>query len=303
MPAPVQYNLLARKPLVIYHAKCPDGFGAALAAWLRLKDGADYLPAAHDHVLPDVTGRQVYMLDIAFSLPVMQRVMSQAAELIVLDHHQSTADSLVTFECTCGKVHFDMTKSGARLAWEHFHPGTEVPALILHVEDRDLAKWLYEDTESYLASLDVGPYSFHRWAGVMHMPEPKLEEFLTRGRAMYEQAQVLAKALAAEAQPLVLNGVRGLVANAPYTYHTAVGLLLAEQCGTFAAVWCLEKGAQGQRVRVGLRSLEGQTNVIPIAEAFGGGGHPGASAFRMPVGRLQELLAGELMPHEAALPA
>ena len=27
------------KPLVIYHANCADGFGAAFAAWLKLGDG------------------------------------------------------------------------------------------------------------------------------------------------------------------------------------------------------------------------------------------------------------------------
>lgn len=32
------------KPLVIYHAACADGFGAAFAAWLKLGDEAEYLP-------------------------------------------------------------------------------------------------------------------------------------------------------------------------------------------------------------------------------------------------------------------
>ena len=32
------------KPLVIYHANCTDGFGAAFAAWLKLGDEAEYLP-------------------------------------------------------------------------------------------------------------------------------------------------------------------------------------------------------------------------------------------------------------------
>ena len=32
------------KPLVIYHASCADGFGAAFAAWLKLGDDAEYVP-------------------------------------------------------------------------------------------------------------------------------------------------------------------------------------------------------------------------------------------------------------------
>ena len=32
------------KPLVIYHAHCTDGFGAAFAAWMKLGDDAEYVP-------------------------------------------------------------------------------------------------------------------------------------------------------------------------------------------------------------------------------------------------------------------
>lgn len=36
------------KPLVIYHANCADGFGAAFAAWLKLGDGIDLCPACQE---------------------------------------------------------------------------------------------------------------------------------------------------------------------------------------------------------------------------------------------------------------
>ncbi|MBK8773051.1 MAG: hypothetical protein IPM06_21840 [Rhizobiales bacterium] len=38
------------KPLVIYHANCADGFGAAFAAWLRLGDSADYVACRYGEV-------------------------------------------------------------------------------------------------------------------------------------------------------------------------------------------------------------------------------------------------------------
>ncbi|MCM2348311.1 MAG: phosphoesterase, partial [Acidovorax soli] len=35
-------------PLVLYHGRnCPDGFGAALAAWLYYGDGAEYRGLDH----------------------------------------------------------------------------------------------------------------------------------------------------------------------------------------------------------------------------------------------------------------
>ena len=35
------------KPLVIYHANCADGFGAAFAAWLKFGDEAEYQAAQY----------------------------------------------------------------------------------------------------------------------------------------------------------------------------------------------------------------------------------------------------------------
>jgi uncharacterized protein len=279
-------------PLVIYHGNCPDGFAAALAAWLRFEGRGEYRGMSHDQEPPEVHGRDVYLLDIAFDLPIMQRLDAQARRLVVLDHHKSAADKLHGFKCRCGSILFDLSKSAARLAWEHFHPGAEVPALVQHVEDRDLLRWLMEDSSSYLLALDAGPYNFHRWAGVMRMPEQKFKEFLVRGSAMQLQFDKLAQQMADQAVAVRIQGHEGLQANAPFVFHTAVGALLAKRCGTYGAVWCLEPHEQGQRVRVGLRS-EG-FDVIPLAQAFGGGGHPNASAFRLPLEKLQELVSGAL---------
>ncbi|OYU42743.1 MAG: phosphoesterase, partial [Burkholderiales bacterium PBB4] len=54
------------RPLVIYHGRnCPDGFAAAMAAWLFFGDTALYLGLDHGEVqsladLPDLAGRAVY---------------------------------------------------------------------------------------------------------------------------------------------------------------------------------------------------------------------------------------------------
>ena len=53
-------------PLVLYHGRnCPDGFGAALAAWLYYGEGAEYLGLDHGDVStlpttpPSVRGRSL----------------------------------------------------------------------------------------------------------------------------------------------------------------------------------------------------------------------------------------------------
>ena len=44
------------KTLVLYHANCPDGFGAALAAWKHFGNEAEYVPVQYGKEPPDVSG-------------------------------------------------------------------------------------------------------------------------------------------------------------------------------------------------------------------------------------------------------
>jgi uncharacterized protein len=67
--------------------------------------------------------------------------------LIVIDHHKSAMIELHDISNT----HFDMTKSGAMLSWEFFHPGKEPPKFIRYIQDRDLWKWELEYTVKNLA--------------------------------------------------------------------------------------------------------------------------------------------------------
>ena len=54
------------RPLILYHAHCADGFGAAFAAWKKLGSGADYVAVNHGDPPPPVAGRDVVVLDFAY---------------------------------------------------------------------------------------------------------------------------------------------------------------------------------------------------------------------------------------------
>lgn len=286
-------NMPGANPMVLYHAPCPDGFAAALCAWQHFDGLGDYIGISHGQVPPDATGRDLYILDIAFDLQTMQRLEAQARRIVLLDHHKTAAQALHGYKCRCGVVKFELNKSAARMAWEYFNPGQEVPALIAHVEDRDLVSWMLDDSPAYLLALDAGPYNFHRWRGVLSMPPHKFEEFLVRGRAMLQFYRKQVDYLVSQARPVRLNGHAGLLTNAPYIFHTDIGLELARRSGSFGAVWCLEDHEGTQRVRIGMRA-GADFDTLPIAEAFGRGGHPNSSAFRLPLSRLLELLGGDV---------
>jgi oligoribonuclease NrnB/cAMP/cGMP phosphodiesterase (DHH superfamily) len=282
-------------PLVIYHGKCPDGFAAALAAWLYFAGKAEFVGLDHGDVksvadLPTYAGRAVYILDFSFSEHILHAVEERAAKLVLLDHHLSAAEKLTGFRCRCGVVHFDMNKSGARMAWEFFHPQRAVPDLIRWVEDRDIWVWQYPESVGFLAALDMEPFEFERWHEIANFDDQQMAAYIARGEAMNLKFVKLAEQLVENAQELVFNEVKGLMVNAPSAFHSLVGDLLCQKSGSYALMWTVDRNGI---VKCGLRSKPG-FNCIPLAASMGGGGHAQACGFKMPGQRLPELLSGEL---------
>jgi len=298
----VRPSLEDPRPLVIYHGRnCPDGFAAALAAWLFYQGRAEFLALDHGEVqaveqLPDLVGRAVYILDFSFAPALLRAIEDRAAKLVLLDHHKSAADTLQGYECHCGVVHFDMKKSGSRLAWDFFLPEQPLPDLVRCVEDRDLWTWQYPDSPGFLAALDMEPFEFEHWQKLTALKPDDFKAYVARGRAMDEKFSKLAADMAECAQPVQINGQAGLMVNVPGAFHSLVGDLLSRQSGTFALLWNIDKNGA---VKVGLRSQRGY-NCIPLAESFGGGGHAQACGMRLPVARLPELLAGTLNASSAS---
>jgi hypothetical protein len=118
--------------------------------------------------------------------------------------------------------------------------------------------------------------------------------FRERGAAMNDQFQAQCKEMAEPkaAMPVTLLGETGLMVNAPSPFTSEVGNLLALRSGTFGLVWKLDKP---DTIKVGLRSIA-PFDVEKLARAFGGGGHAQASAFRLPLSKLADLVAGKLEP-------
>lgn len=175
------------KPLVIYHANCADGFGAAFAAWLKLGDEAEYLPMQYNQPhTADYNGREIYILDFSFHKEMMDYVFAHAKRVVWLDHHKTA------FEMWCKddeRQFFEWAfvsepennsyiklnnKSGAMLAWEYFHPDIEVPMLIKHIDDYDRWQFKLKGTKEFMKALwSYAPWSFELWRDILNITEKK----------------------------------------------------------------------------------------------------------------------------------
>ena len=102
------------KVLCIYHAFCADGFGAAWIVRRALGDGVEFHAASYGQEPPDVTGRDVLMVDFSYKRPVLVQMAAKAKSILILDHHKTAQADLVDLPDNVQTI-FDMERSGAML--------------------------------------------------------------------------------------------------------------------------------------------------------------------------------------------
>lgn len=64
---------------VIYHKNCADGFGAAWCFWRKYGTKAEYFGGVYNRPPPDVTGKEVYLVDFSYPIDVVQQMLRDAA--------------------------------------------------------------------------------------------------------------------------------------------------------------------------------------------------------------------------------
>lgn len=91
-----------RPDIMIYHANCADGFGAAWAAWMRWGSAIEYVPCSYGQNPPDVRGKHVLIGDFSFKRSQLDAMLTEAASVVILDHHKTAEAELAPFVVDCG---------------------------------------------------------------------------------------------------------------------------------------------------------------------------------------------------------
>lgn len=265
-----------------YHAGCPDGFGAAWALWRAWGSDGRFEPRGHEDALKaeDHVGDFVVFVDIAPTNPELRELAEVTGQVTVLDHHISSQEryagepSLVRLIESLGHtVRFDLAHSGAVLAWQHFHPGIEVPDILRYVEDQDLWNWKLPYSREVNAVLSSHPLEFDAWDRLAATPP---EQLAAEGTALVRAQRVEISRALRNAHPLSIDGHRIEAVNA-LTQRSHIGHELATRarydvpCGAVYRV-------VGSRVDVSIYSI-GSFDVAGLAAARGGGGHKNAAGF------------------------
>jgi oligoribonuclease NrnB/cAMP/cGMP phosphodiesterase (DHH superfamily) len=267
--------------VVIYHKRCPDGFGAAYAAWKKFGDTATYIPAGYgDEVIESLEGKDVYLLDFCYEIPgAIERLVHSTKHFVILDHHQSSKKLVAS----APEHVFDENRSGATIAWTYFHPDTPLPRLMQYLEDGDLYRYALPETRDVFSYLVVQPDDFLLWDTLMQTLEDDAARatFLIKAAAYTEYFELLAKISVEAAKKVQFEGYECYFATAmpSITMRSYVGHELYTNLPPLALVVSAHPDGFGVSIR-----SNGTVDVSEIAMKYGGGGHPGSAGFFIPNG-------------------
>lgn len=256
--------------LVFFHSPCLDGSCAAWAAWRRFP-GAEFVPS--DPSLPptvSVSGRHVLLVDLCFDRATLLRMAGEAASIVVLDHHETSAKLLSDLPF----CRFDMGRSGARIAWDELHPGEPPPWVVDYVQDGDFWRFALPGSKAVRCYLEAHPR--HDWACWDRIAATDLGTAVRDGSAMLALKTAAVTQMAAGAALVEIAGHRVPLATAGIFWSEVAGLL-AEQALFGASVRLAPDGAWVYSLR-----SAGSFDVGALALQRGGGGHKKSAGFSAP---------------------
>jgi uncharacterized protein len=214
------------KFLCIYHGGCDDGFASAWAVRHSLGEKVEIVAGQYGRDPPDVSGRDVILVDFSYKRPVLEDMAKSARSILVLDHHKTAQEDLVIFPRVIDRVdwqsqaemgvgiivQFDMDRSGAGMAWDFFHPKSERPAFINYIEDRDLWRKALPGSDEFTIALRSYPQEFPVWDELI---DAGPEALIAEGKSIQRYYRLRVEEFKRGAYRSSLLGIPCMATNAP----------------------------------------------------------------------------------------
>lgn len=175
------------KTIVLFHDDS-DGFASALSVKQKYPD-AEYRRVQYGQKFPEIEldkNTDIIIVDFSYAREILDDVYSRVNSLLVIDHHDTAKEQLEGAPYAI----FDMTKSGAKLCWEYFNPGKEVPGLINLVEDRDMWRFNLKDSKTFEAGVNASGFQkdLEFW-GELLQNKVLFNQTLMNGRILVQQEE------------------------------------------------------------------------------------------------------------------
>jgi oligoribonuclease NrnB/cAMP/cGMP phosphodiesterase (DHH superfamily) len=203
-----------------------------------------------------------------------------ADRVVVLDHHVTNQQKIETdpellnaLAAEGHRVHFDMNRSGAVLAWQHHFGSEDIPALLRYVEDQDIWNWDLPESEAVNAALSSYPHEFELWND---LAAREISSLIAEGQPIVRNNAMEVLRALRKVSTISIGGRRVEAVNAR-SRRSAIGHALAAR-RTYGDEWGCVYYITGNKVEATLYSID-DFDISKIAREWGGGGHRNAAGF------------------------
>lgn len=234
---------------------------------------------------------EVYIIDFSYKRPVLDPVYVKVGKLVVLDHHESSQEDLV------GAPYgfFDLSKSGALLAWEYFFPEERAPLACLLVNDYDMWHWHFEPHtsafEAWIRYDRVGQ-NWEKWHE-LSTSQSAMDNALERGKLLHNQNLSILHSFtsnpdnyhigAAHLEQLPYNHIK----KTRYVVYNGNQVMISELAQAFYKTMpvdaTIDWRCRGAVVSFSVRSPNPAVfSAKEFCVSHGGGGHKASASFSLP---------------------
>jgi oligoribonuclease NrnB/cAMP/cGMP phosphodiesterase (DHH superfamily) len=208
-------------------------------------------------------------------------MLDDAESITILDHHIS-AQSDLSHLLSSGKIQslFDLSRSGAMIAWNWFFPDEAAPKLIAHIQDRDLWQFKLPETRHVTTGLSSYPYDFELWDRFMFNKSNELDDLIRDGKAIERKLQTdISELIATGIRRMIIGGYEVPVLNVSSAYVSDAANIISVGEPFAACYWDHSRGRS-----FSLRVSDSDVDVSKVAKLYGGGGHIKAAGFTVDIG-------------------
>jgi hypothetical protein len=285
-----------RKPLVVFHDHCLDGYASAWCFYHHDPDGFEfhggrYQDKEFDKQLANglFDDRLIYLVDFSYPLERMKQLLAlkssgQIVKLIVLDHHKTALAMFIELRdyINLNIDHCTPEQSGCSICWNYLNPGKPLPRILQHIQDRDLWQFKLDHTREICIVLQSVPdMTYKRMNDFIF--ESDFNSMVTIGSGLM-MAQANRIKFALYRTDLGVDEDGNIYACVNCT--SDISELGNEMCKlvsnegkrpAYSDIWYVNK----DEVKHSLRSI-GDFDVSAICKRYGGGGHKNASGYSVP---------------------
>ena len=265
----------AKYDTVIYHKGCPDGFASAYIASKVLGKDIKCIPMSYTDRCPKIKDRRILICDFSFDEKDTQNLIKNNKDVFIIDHHKTSVSKLE--KISKKRKLFDMNHSAAYLTWKYFFPKKSVPSFIRLIEDYDIWKFEFDNTQSFMLALKLIPYTFDRWKKLENIKY--VGDMIKKGDfiKIYQDDQMNRDSARFRIEKELINGKSYNIAykNSSTCVNEIGNKLVNDTKCDFSVVYYYND--HKDETKFSLRSTDEKADVSEIANYLNGGGHRNAS--------------------------